>query len=79
MASKQKKQPTLEQINALAEAISGVLNHPLTPPDLYDQLADGICELEFPQGLANSAEFIGACIAAHYGIHIDLFKKGKVR
>ena len=49
-------------IEALAAHISAVLNHPATPADIYNALADAVNGLDAPRGFFSSAEYIESCL-----------------
>ncbi len=54
-----KKQTTKrDDAVEIAKHISALLNHPATPVDLYNALADAVQDLYVPQSYYNSVEFI---------------------
>ncbi len=59
-----KKQTTKRDAAAeLARHISAILNHPATPVDIYNDLADSICSLSAPKSYWDSVEHIRPIIA----------------
>jgi len=49
---------TTDSAAEIAEHISAIFNHPATPVDLYNALADAVQDLHVPQSYYNSVEFI---------------------
>lgn len=77
MATTKRTQPTeapkQDDYNELARMISGVLNHPLTPADVYTALADSISNLTNTAAI-DAPQTIG-CILYHDAMQQKASKK----
>jgi SLT domain-containing protein len=63
-----KKQTTKrDDATELARHISAILNHPATPVDFYNDLADAVNDLDVPQGHYDTVEYIAARLASTIG------------
>ena len=47
----------------IAGHISAILNNPATPVDIYNALADAVCDLDMPKGYWNTVEYMMPLIA----------------
>jgi hypothetical protein len=65
--------PKQDDYNELARMISGVLNHPLTPADVYTALADSISNLTHTAAM-DAPQTIG-CILYHDAVRQKASKK----
>ncbi len=54
---------TTDSAVEIAAHISAILNHPATPVDIYNALADAVNDLDVPQGYYNTGEYIAARLA----------------
>ncbi len=73
-----KKQTTKQNFkqssaDELAKHIAAILNHPDTPTQIYNDLADGVCSLDVPTAYFDSEEYIAMCLRNHFA------RKGGVR
>jgi hypothetical protein len=71
------QQPTRAQVDELAAQIAAVLNNPLTPPCIYNPLAEAVTDLYMPPRYTDQPEFIGDCLASFLGL--DWRQKGGAR
>lgn len=63
----QRRASRPEAAREIAEHIAAILNHPDTPAQLYNTLADAVSSLDAPKGYFDSAEYIETCLRAHFG------------
>jgi hypothetical protein len=59
------KRASTHSAAVIAGHISAILNHPGTPHNIYNALADAMGELYIPQGYYNSVEHISALLVAN--------------
>lgn len=51
-----------EAASKLASHIAAILNDPNTPTEVYNQLAEGVCQLTVPSGFWDREEYLRVCI-----------------
>ncbi len=61
-----KKQTTKRDAAVeIAKHISAILNHPATPVNVYNALADAIGDLYVPEGYHHTVEYLTVHLAQH--------------
>jgi hypothetical protein len=60
------KQTEGNAADELAKHIAAILNHPDTPVEIYNSLADAVGGLDTPPGFSDSEEYVRMCLRNHF-------------